>query len=182
MKLEDFKNIVETRLKSESGNATEKSFLLEAYRVAEELKQIKHTEDKENKKQEEAKTNKTEYNDVEPKRVATILDFAKFKRKYCDCGTSCIDCPLSFYNTNKDIDCIDFLIQYPDRANEIILEHIDEHPKRTYRQDFCEEFPNASVDENGYPLARTCDIYLRRLFHCEFDCSKCWDKECKENA
>lgn len=177
MKLEDFTEMVETRLKAESGNATEKSFLLEAYRVAEELKQIKKADDKENQNQEEVKTSKADYNVVEQKQVATIFDYARVCKSFEYCKT----CPLSWRNNGKNISCDGFIARHTETANEIILKYLGEHPPKTYRQDFIEKFPNASVDENGYPLARTCDIYLRRLFPCEFDCNTCWDMVCKDD-
>lgn len=174
MKLEDFTDMVETRLKSENGNATEKSFLLEAYKFAEELKEMKQADDKENQNQAEAKTNKTERNDVEPK-VATIFDYAKFKRKYCGWGKSCIDCPLFYDNNGENISCDSFITRHTEKANDIILEYIAKHPVKTYRQNFIEKFPNADISklciEAVYGKSRQ-ELGIDN--ECD-GCSKCWD-------
>ncbi|MBQ0097356.1 MAG: hypothetical protein KBS62_00250 [Oscillospiraceae bacterium] len=178
MKLEDFKNMVETRLKAESGNATEKSFLLEAYRVAEELKQMKQADDKEKINQEEAKTNKTDYNAVEQKRVATIFDYERMCMSFEGCDT----CPLSDYNNGEKVKCDVFILNNSDKANEIILKYLAEHPAKTYRQDFLEKFPNAPTHNDGYPVVCAYNIYNDSNFTCENSCVECWDKECKEDA
>ncbi len=181
MKLDDFKNMVETRLKSESGNATEKSFLLEAYNIAEELKEIKQADDKEKPNQTEAKTNKADYNAVEPK-VATIFDCAKILRKFCqnEKGFICEDCPLNSKNNGIGYSCDSFLAKYPDKANKTILKYLDEHSTKTYRQDFFEKHPNARTLDSGYPAVCVSHLYGNSNFSCENGCKKCWDKEYKD--
>lgn len=35
----------------------------------------------------------------------------------------------------------------------------EEHPQKTYKQDFLEKFPNAQVYDSGEPLASACNVY-----------------------
>ena len=45
-------------------------------------------------------------------------------------------------------DCYSFIINYPDKANEIILNWCKEHPVETRQDRFLKMFPNAWLDDN----------------------------------
>lgn len=52
------------------------------------------------------------------KEKATIEDFARMCNKMCP---KCDECPLTLKNNGKRVSCIDLLMEYTDKANEIIL-------------------------------------------------------------
>lgn len=77
------------------------------------------------------------------KEKATIFDYARMcitENKYCR------ECSLSELNTNKNLYCAEYLLKYPDKANEIILNWCKEHPVKTRQSEFLEMFPNAMKD------------------------------------
>lgn len=52
----------------------------------------------------------------------------------------------------------------------------DEHPLKTYAQDFFEKFPNALKDHEGVPNACLVDIYGSSFDECYGCCIDCWNK------
>ena len=118
----------------------------------------------------------------------TINFFTEFKR-LCDSRTACTadaankeQCPLhDFCRQSLTI-----------RAEEIItaVENLqkwsDEHPKKTYAQDFFEKFPKAQSNSDGTPsfVCRK-EIYggVRPAFEdCDYTgtCKKCWNEPMEE--
>lgn len=108
------------------------------------------------------------------------------------CGESfCDKCPLEVW---ADYDICKFaLADVQDGKFEELINAIqkwsDKHSQKTYRMDFLEHFPNASIDENDTPRACRQDIYggkclvgapsLVPLSSSEDQCSFCWNEEIK---
>ena len=110
----------------------------------------------------------------------TINFFTEFKR-LCDSRTACEagaankeQCPLhSFCRQSLTI-----------RAEEIItaVENLqkwsDEHPKKTYAQDFLEKFPKAQSDSDGNPYVCRQTIYGGECP--DMECDECWNELMEE--
>ena len=113
----------------------------------------------------------------------TINFFTEFKR-LCDSRTACEagaankeQCPLhSFCRQSLTI-----------RAEEIItaVENLqkwsDEHPKKTYAQDFFEKFPKAQSNADGSPIICKEIIYGGfNNYICRESCYECWNEPMEE--
>ena len=112
-----------------------------------------------------------------------MIDFFPELKRLCDSRTACTadaankeQCPLhGFCRQSLTI-----------RAEEIItaVENLqkwsDEHPKKTYAQDFFEKFPDAQRALDGTPFACKKRIYDGTLQRGEEpDCTEIWScKEC----
>ena len=116
------------------------------------------------------------------------INFFSELRRLCDSRTECTadaankeQCPLHGF-------CRQSLII---RAEEIItaVENLqkwsDEHPKKTYAQDFFEKFPKAQRGSDGTPFACRKEIYggARPEFEdCDYTgtCENCWNEPMEE--
>ena len=104
---------------------------------------------------------------------ATIYDYARICKKHDNCK----NCPLGLYNNGKGKSC-DYLIRTsPDKANEIILKWIKEHPIKTRQNKFLEMFPNAILDDNGVLNVEPCDFDKDYSAN---DCSKFSCPDCRK--
>ena len=72
---------------------------------------------------------------------ATIFDYMRIckNQKYCE------TCPLFSRANGMNVPCIILLREYPDKANEIILNWCKEHPVETRQDRFLKMFPNAAL-------------------------------------
>lgn len=105
--------------------------------------------------------------------MATIADL---KRMCKSCKKNCNDCPL-------DSKCNGCIISLPDNAEEIVEKWVKEHPKKTFRDDFLEKFPDAPVDSSGFPNVCLMDIYKGADYKCkdeDYGCNECWNQEYKK--
>lgn len=112
---------------------------------------------------------------------ATIYDYVRM------CITEnkdCRECPLSELNTNENLYCAEYLLKYPDKANEIILNWCKEHPVKTRQDKFLEMFPNATIDTNTGIIC-ICPKIIDRKAKCSMQCDDCqksyWLAEIDEN-
>lgn len=68
------------------------------------------------------------------------------------------------------------------KAIEILQKWSDEHPKKTYAQDFMEKFPDApkckSFNNGGCPSACRMRIYGGKCP--EIECAECWNEPMEE--
>lgn len=106
----------------------------------------------------------------------TLL-FAKEFRRMCKAHPGCIGCPLDgtpHCDSNNNI--IPELI-------EVVQVWSDEHPPKTYAQDFREKFPNCAwrEDENRPVVCRSIiyrsdDLLCRRTWKC----AECWNEPMPE--
>ena len=120
--------------------------------------------------------------------MAEIKDFARMcnvERKH----RGCFGCPLYSIEREAEIrareaeiknNCRGLLHMNTDEVDRIVTEWCEEHPQKTYAQDFLEKFPGAPRRSEKFPVAYACDIYseLDRV-HCKNfgnDCEKCWNE------
>ncbi len=78
------------------------------------------------------------------KEKAMIFDYARMCKKHKNCK----GCPLSFDVNGINVACLDLVRDYPDKANEIILNWCKEHPVVTRQDRFLKMFPNTMKDED----------------------------------
>lgn len=114
--------------------------------------------------------------------MASIKDL----KRMCK-NMACKDCPLS---NEKGNDCLVYSTPdcYPDEDIDAIVDKwVEEHPVKTYLQDFFEKFPNNPKNRNGIPIARGTIICRKELYSDELPCvwscngcTKCWNQEMKE--
>ena len=111
-----------------------------------------------------------------------IEAFKTVKRMCEDDIGDCIDCPLSIDNNNTKEHCYDFMMAYPERAEEILTKWAEEHPQKTILQDFLEKYPNAPLKKDGTPQY-VCPYQLGYdksddcIYGDVYDsCKKCWNR------
>lgn len=116
-----------------------------------------------------------------------FIEAMKIKKRMCedDIG-DCIDCPLSDCNNATKETCDNFMMLYPEGAEEILTKWAEEHPQKTILQDFLEKYPNAKMDEDGTPEG-PCPYHLgydddddciyEDTYTC---CKKCWNRPLEE--
>ena len=66
-----------------------------------------------------------------------------------------------------------------DEVDRIVTEWCEEHPQKTYAQDFFEKFPDARQCNGGLPEVQACAIYgdlpeFEKHCDCGVDCAGCW--------
>lgn len=113
-----------------------------------------------------------------------IVSFLKEKGRMClYYGDDCENCPIGVDNNGAEELCRDFEYKYPEKTIEIVQKWSDEHPQKTYKDDFLEKFPDAPRNDCGYPIAGACRIYGEKPgcpFKCGNGCKLCWDKIMEE--
>lgn len=108
------------------------------------------------------------------------IDFFAEAKRLCDSRTACTAdvankerCPLlafcgSTFTTGRAEETI--------TAIKNLQKWSDEHPKKTYAQDFFEKFPNARSNSDGTPV-----VCRERIYGGEcpvLECDECWNKGC----
>lgn len=100
---------------------------------------------------------------------ATIYDYARMCKFYKNCN----DCALA----KTTAMCQVFIEEHPDKANEIILKWIKEHPVETRQDRFLKMFPNAWLDGDGIMdlcPKRIDTNYTHKNNQCiDVDCDEC---------
>ena len=114
---------------------------------------------------------------------ATIYDYVRMCKHFDD---DCQECPVFYKQTETGLSCEEFIRNYPDKANEIILNWCKEHPIKTRQSEFLKMFPNARTGTNG--AIGICPLYANKNFSCKeikINCKECrkefWLKEVDEN-
>lgn len=67
------------------------------------------------------------------------------------CKIGCANCPLSEKNNGTGRLCVDYEMHYPEEAIKIIQKWSDEHPRKTFSDEYLEKYPNAPLYDNGIP-------------------------------
>lgn len=110
------------------------------------------------------------------KRKATIYELAKLvKNVHCHCSS----CPLDKYCSEYSSLLCEMDFDW-DELNDAVAKWNDEHPIKTYKQDFLEKFPNAKQCHPGRPALCRGDIYGNRIQVCDThraNCTACWNEE-----
>lgn len=114
-----------------------------------------------------------------------FIEAMKILKRMCDIE-HCLTCPLCEDNNKTKESCCDFIIQFPEKAEEILTKWAEEHPQKTILQDFLEKYPNAKMDEDGTPEG-PCPYHLgydddddciyEDTYTC---CKKCWNRPLEE--
>lgn len=98
-----------------------------------------------------------------------------------DCTVDCYSCPCFAINNGRGETCAIFPLVYPEKAIEIVQRWSDEHPLKTYKDDFLEKFPDALLNKEGYPHCCWCNVYGINNKNCySMSCNDCWDKPMEE--
>lgn len=116
----------------------------------------------------------------------TIDFFAELKR-LCSSRDKCQKlnsdggCPL--YAFCNGIPAISYSVAKVKEAIETMQKWIDEHPEKTYAQDFFEKFPEAKSDKEGMPWICRANCYGGSCQHSaaagagSAPCKACWNEE-----
>lgn len=111
------------------------------------------------------------------------IDYLKTRERMCGESYGCSVCPLAM---GEPLGCETVESQHPEEAVEVVEKWDVEHPAETYISDFLKKFPNAILDNKGYPP--NCVRYLYGNDHAltsgcwcdDVSCSDCWDRPIKE--
>lgn len=116
--------------------------------------------------------------------IKDLIRMCNVERKH----RGCFGCPL--YSLEREAErrareaeiknnCRGLLHMNTDEVDRIVTEWCEEHPQKTYMQDFFEKFPNAPKIRDGLPEPSTCSIYgdlpeFEKHCDCDVDCVGCW--------
>lgn len=110
------------------------------------------------------------------------MDAVKFIKEYsrlCNSYEDCIGCPFMERETNVSCDIIS---ENAEQFVNTVVKWVEEHPRKTIREDFFEKFPNSLKDSSGNP--RICpEILGYGQFCCENienKCTRCWNRPLEE--
>lgn len=114
------------------------------------------------------------------------VKFLKARKEMCQKafneGRACMRCEAC---TKDGSNCIAFSEKYYDDAVKIVEKWVKNNPKKTRLQDFLEKFPNAKINDHGFPKD-TCCMCLGYCESCdktypsETDCYFCWKKQLED--
>lgn len=120
----------------------------------------------------------------------TALEYLKEKERMTkDCEIDCDECPLSMVNNPKSTTCSRLEPDFPSIAISIVQKWSEEHPRKTFLQDFLEKYPKAELRYNkfpeicpyslGYAENRQCVLDMEERF-CSEECEECWNRPLEE--
>lgn len=116
------------------------------------------------------------------------IDFFAEAKRFCDSRNVCMSdatdkeqCPLLAFCAQKRPVCAKDI----KTAMETVQKWSDEHPKKTYAQDFFEKFPKAQKKSDESPFVCRKRIYgkTRPTFEdCDYtgSCKSCWNEPMEE--
>ena len=108
----------------------------------------------------------------------TALEYLKEKARMTKrCEMACACCLLHGYNNSTGDGCTNFEYKHPEKAIAIVQKWAQEHPRKTFLQDFLEKYPKARLNEKGY-LDDVCPIELGYLGE-NFECNGIFDTNCE---
>ena len=112
------------------------------------------------------------------------IDFFAEAKRFCDSRNVCMSdktdkeqCPLLAFCAQKRPVCAEDV----KTATEFVQKWSNEHPVKTYAQDFFEKFPKAQSGLDGTPLVCREEIYGRarpKFEDCDYTgtCKNCWNE------
>lgn len=108
------------------------------------------------------------------------MDMFKEYLRMCR-SNGCDDCPIgskreSYYS------CKEWINDHYDEAVSIIRKWAEEHPQKTYAQDFCEKFPNARKYKNAELCFCVRNVYGVKCpkISSQMRCKDCWNRTMEE--
>ena len=115
------------------------------------------------------------------------IDFLSELKRLCDTRDECVanaankeDCPMfGICKLTHSKTCA----KDAEKAIKIVQKWSDEHPKKTYAQDFFEKFPNAKPGAEGVPRICRANCYGGSCQHSAISgagpapCKDCWNEE-----
>lgn len=110
------------------------------------------------------------------------LEFLKEKKRMCDSFISCRGCLIN--EEKKGFACGFWIHSNAEKAIAIVEKWSKEYPRKTILMDFLEKYPNAPLDEKGFPK----DVCPFALGYEEDDCGvnftdkcfDCWNRPMEE--
>ena len=105
------------------------------------------------------------------------------------CTIKCKGCPFENRTVKNEkyphIICVSYELLYPNDAISRIQAWSDAHPRKTYKDNFFEKFPDTPTHSFDYPdysnavypNVKPCEIYNSTSFNCQSGrpCEYCWD-------
>ena len=117
------------------------------------------------------------------------IDFFAEAKRLCDSRTGCTadaankeQCPLFEVCDHPLTEiCVEICVEDAIKAMKSLQKWSDEHPKKTYAQDFFEKFPKAQSNSDGTPFVCRKRIYggiSSTLEDCDYTgaCYRCWSE------
>lgn len=106
-----------------------------------------------------------------------MVSFSEIRNKMTNnCSIDCSTCPFSISNNGKDVECKEFIFNYPKEAIEIAIEwQISNNTTKTRAQVFFEKFPNAPRGVDNVPsevCAKKCGLAYECVHRYCYDCWK----------
>lgn len=108
------------------------------------------------------------------------MDMFKEYLRMCNEINNCNKCPI--YIESSTVQCNGWMADNYDEAVSLIRKWAEEHPKKTYEQDFLEKFPNARKYEDGELEACVRTMYGVKCPHIssQMSCKDCWNRPMEE--
>lgn len=113
------------------------------------------------------------------------VEFLKEYNRMCDIEGSCVACDyrnelinhIKFIGEFEYETCLMLTMENPEFSVEYVEQWSKEHPKKTRLKDFLEKYPNAVLDEKGYPT-EICPYHLgyEHGICAGENCIECWNK------
>lgn len=104
------------------------------------------------------------------------VNYITERNRMCRCN-DCKECHMANHKNGKSLSCTLFAGYYPDKAVEIVQKWSDEHPQKTYAEDFFEKFPNAPKEDDGTPKSCWRNIYGDgNCVDIGHRCKMCWNR------
>jgi hypothetical protein len=105
------------------------------------------------------------------------MNYLNEKTRMCECyyKDNCRKCGLNAESNKVGIGCSAFCGIYPEKAIVEVQKWSDEHPRKTYAEDFFEKFPKAKKNEYGFPCIFWCGVHNGNI--CDkksHTCNDCW--------
>ena len=121
------------------------------------------------------------------------IDFFAEAKRHCDSRTACEadaankeQCPMFEVCDHPLTEiCVEICVEDAIKAMKSLQKWSDEHPKKTYAQDFFEKFPKAQSKSDGTPFVCRKRIYggiRSTLEDCDYTgtCENCWNEPMEE--
>lgn len=111
------------------------------------------------------------------------VKFLKERKRMCHFSgdTSCHGCHL--YKERGIFRCSQFQDLFPEQTVDIVEKWVQEHPRKTRKDDFFEKFPYAKKLSDGIPEVCAAKVgYLRECPHPNVEdyCKECWNTALEE--